>query len=162
MSELTDKFIQEAERKNVKFNAREMERPLKDKEGNEVAHKQVILQTALQVDQNKVVPCAVVLHDDDKLEYINYQMNYNRIGLVTDRNELPNILEKINELNGMKSGYYHFVVNPDGELHMRNLGIMGNDTTPAISTFIHGGRIVRLVMAELRELKGIDLSTRLD
>jgi hypothetical protein len=62
----------------------------------------------------------------------------------------------------MKSGYYHFVVNPDGELHMRHLGIMGEDPTPAISTFIHGGRILRLVMPELRELKGIDLSTRLD
>src|SRR5690625_404345 len=113
MSELTDKIIQAAEQKNVKFNAREIERTLKDKDGNEVSHKQVDLQTALQVDQNKVVPCAVVLHDNEDLEYINYQMNYNRIGLVTDRNELPNILEKINELNGMKSGYYHIVVNPD-------------------------------------------------
>ena len=162
MSELTDKFIQEAERKNVMFNAREYERPVKDPQGNEMKHKQVILQTSLQVNDDKVVPCAVVLHDDENLEYINYQMNYNRIGLVTDRNELPNILEKINELNGMKSGYYHFVVNPDGELHMRHLGIMGDDATPALSTFIHGGRILRLLMAELSELKGIDLSTRLD
>src|SRR5699024_3939833 len=134
----------------------------KNKEENEIDHKHAILETELQVDQNTAVPYAAVLHNDDNLEYINYQMNYNRIGLVTDRNELPNILEKINELNGMKSGYYHFVVNPDGELHMRNLGIMGDDPTPAISTFIHGGRILRLVMAELRELKGIDLSTRLD
>lgn len=162
MSELTDKFIQEAERKNVMFNERKYERPVKDQQGNETTHKQVILQTSLQVNDDKVVPCAVVLHDDDNLEYINYQMNYNRIGLVTDRNELPNILEKVNELNGMKSGYYHFVVNPDGELHMRHLGIMGDDPTPALSTFIHGGRILRLLMSELNELKGIDLSTRLD
>ncbi len=162
MSQLTDKFIQMAEAKNVKFNARDYERPVKDAQGNDTTHKQVILQTALQVDQDKVVPCAVVLHDDDNLEYINYQMNYNRVGLITDRNELPNILEKVNELNSMKSGYYHFVVNPDGELHMRHLGIMGDDVTPAITTFIHGGRILRLVMNELKELKGIDLSTRLD
>ena len=162
MSDLTDKFIQEAESKNVMFNAREYERPVKDPQGNEIKHKQVILQTSLQVNDDKVVPCAVVLHDDENLEYINYQMNYNRIGLVTDRNELPNILEKINELNGMKSGYYHFVVNPEGEINMRHLGIMWDDPTPALSTFIHGGRILRLLMTELSELKGIDLSTRLD
>ena len=162
MSQLTDKFIQMAEEKNVKFNAREYERPIKDQKGNDAQHRQVILQTALQVDKDKVVPCAVVLHDDDNLEYINYQMNYNRIGLITDRNELPNILEKVNELNSMKSGYYHFVVNPDGDLHMRHLGLMGADPTPAITTFIHGGRILRLVMNELKELDGLDLSTRLD
>lgn len=162
MSELTDNFIEEAKSKNVKFNSRVMERPMKDKEGNEVQHKQMILQTALQVGKDKVVPCAVVLQDNDDLEYVNYQMNYNRIGLVTDRNELPRILEKINEINGMKSGYYHFVVKPDGELHMRHLGIVGKDVTPAISTFIHGGRILRMLMPELSEIKGLDLSTRLD
>lgn len=162
MSQITDNFVLEAERKNVKFNARVMERTMKDSKGNEVPHKQLILQTALQVDQDKVVPCAVVLHDTDDLEYVNYQMNYNRVGLVTDRNELPTILEKINELNAMKSGYYHFVVNPDGELHMRHLGIVGMDATPAVSTFIHGGRILRMVLPELQGLNGLDLSTRLD
>lgn len=162
MSAITDNFVQEAEKKNVMFNSRVMERTMTDNQGNEVPHKQLILQTALQVDQEKVVPCAVVLHDTEDLDYVNYQMNYNRIGLVTDRNELPTILDKINELNAMKSGYYHFVVNPDGELHMRHLGILGMDATPALSTFIHGGRILRLIMPELQELAGLDLSTRLD
>lgn len=162
MSEIIDNFIKEADKKKVKFNAQNMKQPVKTADGKEITHHQVILQSALQVDKEKVVPCAVVMQDDDKLEYINYQMNYNRIGLVTDRNELPNILEKINELNSMKSGYYHFVVNPDGELHMRNLGIMGTDPTPIVTTFIHGGRILRLIMPELKELKGLDVSTRLD
>ena len=127
MSELTERFIEEAERKKVKFKSRSVERPMTDSKGNEINHKQMVLQTALQVNKNKVVPCAVVIHDTDDLEYVNYQMNYNRIGLVTDRNALPAILEKINELNSMKSGYYHFAIKSDGELYMRHLGIVGMD-----------------------------------
>lgn len=162
MSEITDNFLKEAERKKVKFNGKEMERKGKDRKGNDVTTTQLVLQTALQVTEEKVVPCAVVLHDTDDLEYVNYQMNYNRIGLVTDRTELPRILEKVNELNSMKSGYYHFVVKPDGELHMRHLGIVGKDPVPAVNVFIHGGNILRMVMNELKELDGLDLSTSLD
>lgn len=162
MSGITDNFLKEAERKKVKFNGKEMERKGKDRKGNDVTTTQLVLQTALQVTEEKVVPCAVVLHDTDDLEYVNYQMNYNRIGLVTDRTELPKILEKVNELNSMKSGYYHFVVKPDGELHMRHLGIVGKDPVPAVNVFIHGGNILKLVMNELKELDGLDLSTSLD
>lgn len=162
MSVITDNFVQEAERKKVKFNGKEMERKAKDREGNDVTSKQLMLQTALQVTEDKVVPCAVVLHETDDLEYVNYQMNYNRIGLVTDRTELPRILEKLNELNGMKSGYYHFVVSPDGELHMRHLGIVGKDPVPAVNVFIHGGNILRMVMNDLASLDGLDLSTNLN
>lgn len=162
MSLITDNFKKVADEKNLKFNAKDIERTLTDNKGEEVPHKQVVLQTALQVSDDKVVPSAVVLHDTDDLEYINYQMTYNRIGLVTDRNKISEILEKINEINSLKSGYYHFIVNPDGELIMRHLGIMGADAVPAVSTFIHGGRILRSIMPELAELDGIDLSTRLD
>lgn len=162
MSKITDNFVQEAERKNVKFSSKAIDRPAKDRQGNDITTTQLVLQTALQISEDKVVPCAVVIHESEELKYVNYQMNYNRIGFVTDRNELPNILEKVNELNSMKSGYYHFVVNPDGELHLRHLGIIGEDPVPALNTFIHGGNILRLVMKELGELKGLDLSTRLD
>lgn len=162
MSVITDNFVEEAERKKVKFNGKEMERKGKDRKGNEVTTKQLVLQTALQVTDEKVVPCAVVLHETDELEYINYQMNYNRVGLVTDRSQLPRILEKVNELNAMKSGYYHFVVSPDGELHMRHLGILGEDPVPAVNVFIHGGNILRMVLGELAELEGLDLSTHLN
>lgn len=162
MSQLTDNFVQEAERKKVKFNGKVVESKSKNRSGDEVIQKQLVLQTALQVTNDKVVPCAVVIHETDNLKYVNYQMTYNRIGLITDRNELPTILEKINEFNSMKSGYYHFVVTPDGELLMRHLGILGSDPVPAVNVFIHGGNILRLLMAELSQLDGIDLSTNLD
>lgn len=162
MSIITDRFLQEAEKKNLEFSSRVVERNLKDKEGNEIPHQQLILQTALRVNEEKVVPCSLFIHDTDEMDYVNYQITYNRIGLVTDRKELPNILEKINELNTMKTGYYHFAITPDGELHLRNLGILGIDPLPTLNTFMHGGRILRAIMPELSELKGLDLSTNLD
>ena len=39
---------------------------------------------------------------------------------------------------------------------------MGQDPVPALNVFIHGGNILKLVMNELAQLKGLDLSTRLD
>lgn len=162
MSKLTDRFVEEAENKKIKFNSKVVERSMKDKEGNEIPNHQLILQTALQVNEEKVVPCSVIIHDTEEIEHVNYQISYNRIGLVTDRLELPNILEKINELNALKSGYYHFVVNPDGELHMRNLGIIGANPIPTITIFMHGGRILRALLPELEKIDGLDLSTNLD
>lgn len=162
MSIITDRFLQEAEKKKLEFSSRVVERNLKDKEGNEIPHQQLILQTALRVNEEKVVPCSLFIHDTDDMDYVNYQITYNRIGLVTDRKELPNILEKINELNTMKTGYYHFAITPDGELHLRNLGILGIDPLPTLNTFMHGGRILRAIMPELSELNGLDLSTNLD
>lgn len=162
MSKITDRFLQAAESKNIKFSPRVVEKSLKDKEGNEIPHKQLILQTALRIHEGKAVPCSLFIHDTDEMDYVNYQITYNRIGLVTDRNELANILEKVNEINMMKSGYYHFAVSPDGELHMRNLGIIGEDPLPTINTFMHGGRILRALMPELNKIKGLDLSQNLD
>lgn len=162
MSLIADNFLLEAERKKVKFNGKIVESKSKNRNGDEVIQRQNVLQTALQVAEDKVVPCAVVIHETDELDYVNYQMTYNRVGFVTDRNELPTILEKVNDFNTMKSGYYHFVVNPDGEIIMRHLGILGKDPVPAVNVFIHGGNILRLLMPELAKIAGVDLSTRLD
>lgn len=158
MSKITNRFLQETEKKNLKFSSRVVEKKLKDKEGNEIPHDQLILQTALRVDEEKVVPCSIFIHDTDDMDYVNYQITYNRIGLVTDRNRLSNILEKINELNLMETGYYHFAISPDGELHMRNLGILGENPVPTVTTFMHGGRILRALMPELMKIEGLDLS----
>ncbi len=162
MSILTERFLQEAESRQIKFNTKQVERTMKDKEGNEIPHKQLILQTALQVSEDKVVPCSVIIHDTDKMDHVNYQITYSRVGLVTDRLQLPAILEKLNELNSVETGYYHFIVSPDGELQMRNLGILGADPVATLTVFMHGGRILRAIMPKLEEIEGLDLSTRLD
>lgn len=162
MSRITDRFVQEAEHKQIKFTSKIIERTMKDRQGNDIPHEQRVLQTGLRISEEKTVHCSVVIHETDEIDYVNYQMMYSRIGLVTDRLQLPNILEKLNELNSVKAGYYHFIVTPDGELQMRNLGIIGIDPIPTITTFLHGGRILRALMPELEAIEGLDLTERSD
>jgi len=159
MSLITDKFKQVAEDQNVKFNDKVIEKPLKDKNGNEVKQKQAVFQSGLRINEDKVVPCSVIIHDAAG-DRVNYQITYNRIGYVTDRNKLPDIMVELNELNRVRTGYYHFAVTPDGEIHMRNLGITGEDVRPLINTFVFGGRILKSLLPELEKIEGVDLTQR--
>lgn len=156
---ITEKFKQVAADQKVQFKDREITKPVKDKEGNEVEQKQVVFQSALQVEKGKPVPCAVIIQDSAS-DRVNYQITYNKIGYVKDRNKLPDILVALNDLNSVRSGYYHFVVGQDGELHMRSLGITGEDVRPLVNTFIFGGRILRSLMPELKQIEGLDLTPR--
>lgn len=159
MSIITEKFKQVAADKNVQFKDKEVTKPAKDREGNEIDQKQVIFQSALQAEKGKPVPCAVIIQESSA-DRVNYQITYNKIGYVKDRNKLPDILVKLNELNSVRSGYYHFVVGQDGEVHMRSLGITGEDVRPLVNTFIFGGRILRALLPELKQIEGLDLTPR--
>lgn len=161
MSIITEKFKQVAADQNVQFKDKEISKPVKDREGNEIEQKQIIFQSALQAKQGKPVPCAVIIQDSPA-DRVNYQITYNKIGYVTDRNKLPDILVKFNELNSVRSGYYHFVVSQDGEVHMRHLGITGEDVRPLVNTFVFGGRILRALLPELEQIDGLDLTPRKD
>ena len=108
MSIITDRFLQEAEKKKLEFSSRVVERNLKDKEGNEIPHQQLILQTALRVNEEKVVPCSLFIHDTDDMDYVNYQITYNRIGPLPTLNTfmhggriLRAIMPELSELNGL-------------------------------------------------------------
>lgn len=159
MSLITDKFKQVAQDQNIKFTDKVLEKPMKDKNGNEIQQKQVVFQSGLRVNENKIVPCSVIIHDAAG-DRVNYQITYNRVGYITDRNKLPDIMVELNELNRVRSGYYHFAVTPDGEVHMRNLGITGEDVRPLINVFVFGGRILKALIPELEKIDGIDTTQR--
>lgn len=159
MSLITDKFKQMSLDQNIQFNNQVINRPIKNKDGQEIEQKQSVFQTGMKLTDQKVVPCSVIIHDAPN-DRVNYQITYNRVGYVSDRHKMPEVLEKLNELNTVRSGYYHFAVNPDGELHMRNLGITGEDVRPLVDTFVYGGRILRALYPELEKISGLDLSQR--
>lgn len=157
MSLITDKFKQVAADQKVKFNDKVIERPVTLKDGKEVTQKQHAFQSGLQIKKSKVVPCSVIIHDAAS-DRVNYQITYNRIGYVTDRNKMGEVLEALNDLNRVRSGYFHFAISKDGEVIMRNLGITGEDVRPLVNTFIYGGRILRALFPDLEKISGLDLS----
>lgn len=160
MSIITDNFKKIAEERKIQFQIREVPAPARtNKEGDTVEQQQLMFQSALRVTKSKPVGCAVIIHDAP-LERVNYQITYNKIGYVTDRNKLPEILTELNDLNAMRSGYYRFLVSGDGEVFMRFLGITGEDVAPVMDIFMFGGRILRALLPELEKIEGIDLTPR--
>ncbi|WP_208560182.1 hypothetical protein [Marinilactibacillus kalidii] len=159
MSTITDNFKALAEEKQIQFKTKEVPAPVRNKDGETTEQKQILFQSALRVTKDKPVGCAVIIHDAS-VERVNYQITYNKIGYVTDRNKLPDILAALNELNAMRSGYYRFLVSGDGEIFMRFLGITSEDVRPVMDVFIFGGRILRALLPELEKMEGIDLTPR--
>ena len=159
MSIITENFKKLAEEKKIQFQTKELPAPIRNKKGDTQKQKQLLFQSALRVNKTKPVGCAVIIHDAE-LERVNYQITYSKIGYVTDRNKLPDILTELNDLNAMRSGYYRFLVSGDGELFMRFLGITGEDVAPVMDIFIFGGRILRALLPELNKIDGIDLTPR--
>ncbi|GAB2319591.1 hypothetical protein IRB23SM22_18510 [Alkalibacterium sp. s-m-22] len=159
MSVITDNFKHLAQEKKIQFKTKDIEAPIRKKDGEEVKQQQIVFQTALRVNQNKAVACGVIIHDAD-VPRVNYQITYNKIGYVTDRNRLPEIVTELNEINAMRSGYYRFVISGDGEIIMRHLGITGEDVKPMMDVFVFGGRILNALLPELEKIEGLDLTQR--
>ncbi|EXJ22542.1 hypothetical protein ADIAL_2128 [Alkalibacterium sp. AK22] len=159
MSTITENFSHLAQEKKIQFKSKDIETPVRKKDGEEVKQKQVVYQTALRVNKEKAVACGVIIHDADA-ERVNYQITYNKIGYVTDRNKLPEIVTKLNELNAMRTGYYRLVISGDGEIIMRHLGITGHDVKAMMDVFVFGGRILNALIPELEKIEGLDLTQR--
>jgi len=157
MSAITEKFQHLAQDRKIQFKSKDIETPIHKKDGETVKQKQVVFQTALRVNKEKAVACGVIVHDSDQ-QRVNYQITYNKIGQVTDRNKMPEITTALNEINAMRSGYYRFVISGDGEIIMRHLGITGEDVSPMMDVFIFGGRILRALLPELEKIEGVDVS----
>lgn len=156
MSQITENFEKIVKERKIDFEHQEHRYPTKNAKGKKVEEVQQFYQTTLKISATEGVPCAIVIHDAS-MERVNYQITYNRIGQVTDRHKLPAILEKLNEFNSLKTGYYHFVISASGELSMRHLGMTGVDTRPLVDTFVAGGSILNLLLPDLRKLDGLKI-----
>ncbi|GEK91195.1 hypothetical protein [Alkalibacterium kapii] len=157
MSKITDNFKYLAQDRKIEFKTKDIETPIRRKDGEDIVQKQMVFQTALRINEDKAVACGVIIHDSDQPR-VNYQVTYNKIGQVTDRNKMPQITSALNDINAMRSGYYRFVISGDGEIIMRHLGITGEDASPMMDVFVYGGRILRAVLPELEKIDGVDMS----
>ncbi|SFC45207.1 hypothetical protein SAMN04488102_10738 [Alkalibacterium subtropicum] len=157
MSKITDNFMHLAQDRKIQFKMKDIETPIRTKDGEQVTQKQIVFQTALRIQDKKAVACGVIIHESDQPR-VNYQITYNKIGQVTDRNKMPEITTALNEINAMRSGYYRFVVSGDGEIIMRHLGITGEDASPMMDVFVYGGRILKALLPQLEKIEGVDVS----
>lgn len=162
MSKITERFIKEAEKRQLKFHHEVVDQTGKDKKGNNFQYQQMVINGFSQVTKEKAVPYTIIIREEEEMDYVHYRIIISRVGFVTDRKKLPNILAELNELNIVKMGSYRAVVQPDGEIHMFNSGFIGIDPLPTLSTLISGMQTLGATMPVLKKIEGLDVSTRLD
>lgn len=117
---------------------------------------QLLYNGVFQLQKSRGIPFGVVL---DKAEGISdYQIVYHKLGYVTDFKQKAEVLELLNELNEMKTGYYRACLGGDGEIYLRLLAKTSNDIQPLYQMMVAGGAIARGLMPELEKIEGINTS----
>lgn len=155
MNPIIKTFEDAAKKQGIAIEKSEDTRKVKTYEGKEVDLKQVLYRTTLQLGEHGLVPASILFQDDDKRKCINYQISYSSVAQITDRNQLPEVLEQLNQMNVSKTGYYHFTVHPDGSIGLRNVGLTTEDITAVLDIFVFAGRLIGMLLNDLKNIKGI-------
>lgn len=135
---------------NFEQMIKEKDMPLAKKE---IQHGQILFNGAFRVKKNMRLPFGVVFDNKDS-ETVDYQIVYHRIAYLRDFSKKAETLEKLNELNEMKSGYYRFCLAGDGEIYMRLLARTDEHVRPVYEMMVMGGNIAKALLPEIEEITG--------
>ncbi|MBD3948802.1 hypothetical protein I4Q36_04435 [Tuanshanicoccus lijuaniae] len=106
-----------------------------------------------RASESRVLVVEIILQNGDQ-PYVDCQVIYRNIHILTDYNKRQDALDVINELNEMHTGYYHLFLALDGEIFLRSLMRIGEDVTPLYETIVYGSSIGRNLMPKLAERLG--------
>ena len=95
----------------------------------------------------------VIIQDNDK-KYFDAQIIYRNVHRLNDPGKEDEALELINELNGMRTGYYSLFLAGDGEIYLRSLMRTGQDPYPLYETLVVGSGISRTLQPLMQEKLG--------
>lgn len=157
MTAIINKFENEAKKRGVVLEKSTDVKKVKTYGGKEVDLKQVLFRTTLQLGEKGLVPASILFQDDAEKTKINYQITYSSVAQISDRNKLFDILQKLNELNLSKTGYYHFVVHSDGRISLRNVGLTTIDVEAMLETFLFAGKLIGILMMDLENMDGVEI-----
>lgn len=100
-----------------------------------------------------------VIIQNSKDKYVDAQIIYRHVHLLTDRSKEAVAYELINSLNEMKTGYYNLYLAGDGEIFLRTLVRTGEDPEPIYQTLVMGSGIAKGLQAELTKVLGESAKT---
>lgn len=95
-----------------------------------------------------------VIIQNSKDKYVDAQIIYRHVHLLTDRSKEAAAYELLNQLNEMKTGYYNLYLAGDGEIFLRTLVRTGQDAEPIYQTLVMGSGIAKGLQAELTKVLG--------
>lgn len=136
---------------NFEAFIKEREMPLSKRE---IQNGQLLFNGAFRIRKNLSLPFGVVFDNKQNTKTIDYQVVYHRLAYVRDFDKKVEVLELLNELNEMKSGYYRFCLAGDGEIYMRLLARTTEDVQPVYEMMAMGGNIAKTLLPEIEKVVG--------
>lgn len=106
-----------------------------------------------RASKTQVLVVEIILQNGEQ-DYVDCQVIYRHIHLLTNYHKRNEALDLINELNEMKTGYYTLYLALDGEIFLRTLLRVGSDVTPLYETIVFGSSIGRNLMPQLVDRLG--------
>lgn len=138
MSKIIDNFEQKLNERNLPMTKRE------------IKNNQILFNGAFRISEDRTLPFGIVFDARDQ-ETVDFQVLYNRVAYIENFDTKGRVLEFLNDLNEMRSGYYRFCVRDDGEIYLRLLAKTSQDIQAAYEMMVMGGSIARGLIPEIEE-----------
>lgn len=137
---------------NFEAVVKEKNIPLKKSELN---NGQVLFNGNFRLTKTKVLPFGIVFDNKDA-QSVDFQITYHKLAYVQDFSKKPAVLELLNELNQLKSGYYSVVLAGDGEVYLKLLSRTTNDILAAYEMMVFGSTIAKVVIKEIEKVMEVE------
>lgn len=141
MSVIQKNFEQKLNEVNIPFNYKEIEN------GHHLYRFQY------QITKSKSLLVEIIIQESED-QYVDGQVIYRHVYTLNDRSQETKALDIINELNGMRTGYYNLHLAGDGEIFLRSLVRVGEEPQPFYDTIVMGSAIAKGVAQTLHEKLG--------
>lgn len=139
MTTLTDNFEELLRSKKI---------PLKK---NVIQKGQILYNGNFRLSETQSLPFGIVFDSKDN-PVIDYQITYHRLAYVADYSKREAVLDLINELNQLKSGYYTVCLGGDGEIYLKLLGRTSDDILPVYEMMVFGSSIAKALLPEISQV----------
>lgn len=144
MNKITDQFEKILKEKQIPLAKRQLE------------NGQVSYNGKFQLTKEKALPFGIVFDKEDDIS--DYQIVYHHLAFVSNFSKKAAVLELLNELNELQSGYYRICLGSDGEIYMRLLGRTSDIVQPLYEMLVTGSTIAKAVLPRIVALlDGTDL-----
>lgn len=120
---------------------------------HELSDNIVVFDMAFSIKENHHARLEIISKNDD--ETSDVQMAYRYVGYLTDYDKKGEMLELINQLNAVDSGYYTIQLAEDGEIMLRTLIRVHDDLLPLYETMIQGSAVCRHIAPQLETITGV-------
>lgn len=137
---------------NFEAVVKEKNIPLKKSELN---NGQILFNGNFRLTKTKVLPFGIVFDNKDA-QSVDFQITYHKLAYVQDFSKKPAVLELLNELNQLKSGYYSVVLAGDGEVYLKLLSRTTNDILAAYEMMVFGSTIAKVVIKEIEKVMEVE------